>query len=224
MFENIIQVFSSSGLLTAQAFGLATLASCLAGLALFLRLQWKQESSRSFRFAMLLLPFIVQVVIMLVNGNLGTGVAVMGAFGLVRFRSLPGSAKETTYVFAAMAIGLATGTGYLGVAAFLLAMVLLVSLIYQRLERQEAETVRILRLNCLEQFQDEASVKPLLQRFCKKSELLEIKCSKKSEAFRVTWRLTLSDEEQQSKLVSAIHALNNGIEVSLSRDGGGAAI
>ena len=70
-----------------------------------------------------ILPAVVQAVIMLVNGNLGTGVAVMGAFGLVRFRSAPGNAREIGSVFLAMAIGLATGMGYLGIAVLLLIII-----------------------------------------------------------------------------------------------------
>lgn len=77
-----------------------------------------------------LLPVIVQVVIMLVNGNIGTGVAVMGAFSLVRFRSVPGSAMDICAIFLSMAVGLATGTNHLALALMLAVCVSLLNIIY----------------------------------------------------------------------------------------------
>lgn len=72
--------------------------------------------SKNFIITLVILPAVVQAIIMLVNGNLGTGVAVMGAFGLVRFRSVPGNSREIASIFLAMAVGLATGMGYVGIA------------------------------------------------------------------------------------------------------------
>ena len=107
--------------ITMWHLAVCTAVSAGLGLCLAAVHSYKNTSSRSFLMTLILLPVIVQVVIMLVNGNLGTGVAVMGAFSLVRFRSMPGSAREITSVFTAMAIGLADGMGYLGAAAFLTA-------------------------------------------------------------------------------------------------------
>ncbi len=113
-------------LLAGTAFTLGQLAMC-SGTALVLGLvcaalaQYKNRVAKGFVVTVALLPLMVQMVILLVNGSLGTGVAVMGAFGLVRFRSLPGSARDIGTIFLAMAVGLATGTGYLGVAALLVA-------------------------------------------------------------------------------------------------------
>ena len=78
---------------------------------------FKNRCSQSFAIALALLPAVVQTIITLVNGNIGAGVAVAGAFGLVRFRSAPGTAREIGVIFLAMAIGLATGMGYVVLAA-----------------------------------------------------------------------------------------------------------
>ena len=77
------------------------------------------EYTKNFVVTLLLLPALVQAVIMLVNGNLGTGVAIMGAFSLVRFRSVPGTSREISGVFYAIVVGLATGMGYLAYAAMI---------------------------------------------------------------------------------------------------------
>ena len=78
--------------------------------------------------SLLLLPMIVQTIIALVNGQLGAGIAVAGAFSLVRFRSAPASAREITSIFLAMAVGLATGMGYIAIAVILAVFVILVDI------------------------------------------------------------------------------------------------
>ena len=103
--------------ITLKIFLLCSAASVLLGIAAAFVMTRNSCSSQSFCITIALLPLAVQMVIMLVNGNLGAGVAVAGAFSLVRFRSVPGSAREIAAIFFAMTLGLATGMGYLGLAA-----------------------------------------------------------------------------------------------------------
>ena len=115
-------IFSSVFTETTAAFTFGQFLACTAvslilGLLIAAVYRYKSECTKSFAVTLVLMPVIVQMVIMLVNGNLGTGVAVAGAFSLVRFRSAPGSAKEISSIFLAMAVGLATGMGFLGTAA-----------------------------------------------------------------------------------------------------------
>ena len=114
-------IFNSIFTETTAAFTFGQFLACTAvslilGLLIAAVYRYKSECTKSFAVTLVLMPVIVQMVIMLVNGNLGTGVAVAGAFSLVRFRSAPGSAKEISSIFLAMAVGLATGMGFLGTA------------------------------------------------------------------------------------------------------------
>lgn len=77
---------------------------------------FRSKYTQSFLVTLALIPAVVCVVIMMVNGNVGAGVAVAGAFSLVRFRSVPGSAKEICAIFLAMGAGLVTGMGFIGYA------------------------------------------------------------------------------------------------------------
>lgn len=108
MLESVLSETVYTGITMGQ-FLLCTLASVLLGAALAAVHTYRNRYSRSFILTLVLLPVMVQTVIMLVNGNLGTGVAVMGAFSLVRFRSMPGNAREIGSIFLAMALGLAAG-------------------------------------------------------------------------------------------------------------------
>ncbi len=109
--------------LTLPTFLICTAASLILGLLTALVCMYRQRCSRGFAVTLAILPAMVQMVILLVNGNIGAGVAVAGAFSLVRFRSVPGTAREIGAIFLAMAIGLATGMGYVALAAIFFVIV-----------------------------------------------------------------------------------------------------
>ena len=120
MLDSIFRSLFDSALAAVIAPGTFLLCvgfSLLLGLLLCVMSLWRAKASPSFAVTLALLPAVVCVVIMMVNGNLGTGVAVAGAFSLVRFRSAPGSAREISAIFTAMGAGLIAGMGYLAYAA-----------------------------------------------------------------------------------------------------------
>ena len=116
MFEYIFSSIITNGTLTGTEFVITMLCAFLCGLIIAGAYMIKNRYSMSFVTTLVLLPAIVELVIILVNGNIGAGVAVAGAFSLVRFRSAPGRGQEITGIFLAMAAGLATGMGYVGIA------------------------------------------------------------------------------------------------------------
>ena len=120
--ESLVGAVSAADFLLCCVFSVVLGAAC-AGVYMF-----RHSYSKNFVVTLALLPLIVQMVITLVNGNLGAGIAVMGVFNLVRFRSIPGSAKDIGSVFLAMAIGLATGMGFLGLAVVFTVVVAVVNL------------------------------------------------------------------------------------------------
>lgn len=133
---------------------------------------YKNEYSKNFVVTLALLPAIVGAVILMVNGNLGTGIAVMGAFSLVRFRSIPGGAREIGSIFLAMAIGLASGTGYLGVALVLTLVIGGMSLILFASPFGElGETEKDLRIVIPEELDYTVIFDDLFAKYTKKSEL-----------------------------------------------------
>ena len=115
---------------SASSFLLCSVVSIVLGLVIAGVYMFRHRYSKNFVVTLALLPLIVQMVITLVNGNLGAGIAVMGVFNLVRFRSIPGSAKDIGSVFLAMAVGLATGMGFLGLAVLFTAIIAVVNVVY----------------------------------------------------------------------------------------------
>lgn len=127
----------SSGL-TLPTFLICTAASLILGLLTALVCMYRQRCSRGFAVTLAILPAMVQMVILLVNGNIGAGVAVAGAFSLVRFRSVPGTAREIRAIFLAMAIGLATGMGYVALAAIFFVIVAAALVTLSRMDEEES--------------------------------------------------------------------------------------
>ena len=113
MLDSIFSSVISNATITIQEFLICMAVSLVLGLVTAGVYMYKNTYSKSFAITLAILPAAVQLVIVMVNGQLGAGIAVAGAFGLVRFRSVPGNAREIGSVFMAMAVGLATGMGYI---------------------------------------------------------------------------------------------------------------
>ena len=171
IFGSVLNLTSNgTTTLTIEGAIVCTLASLVMGMVIAFVYMYKNTYRKSFVMTLALLPAIVQIVIMLVNGNLGVGVAVMGAFNLVRFRSIPGSAREIGTIFMAMAIGLTTGMGYIGygfVFLFILAIanILLTTFSFGEgsLEEKELKITIPENLDYADIFDD------LFEKICKKS-------------------------------------------------------
>lgn len=130
LFNNIID--DTSATLTLADFLICFISAILLGMILVFGYKNSGNTKKDFMVVLAILPFVVQMVIMLVNGNLGTGVAVMGAFSLIRFRSAPGTAREIGAIFISMAIGLAVGTGYIGLSWLFTILVCIIWAVYQK--------------------------------------------------------------------------------------------
>ena len=139
-------ILAASGSITLGEILLCTGTSLVLGVVIALIYTFKNTYNRSFVITLALLPVLVQSVILVVNGNLGTGVAVAGAFSLIRFRSVPGSAREIVSIFFAVAIGLSNGMGYVAYAVLFTAIVGVVMLVYIQVGRGGEGGARSLRV------------------------------------------------------------------------------
>ena len=134
MFEKLFNgIFALEGqaVISITDFLLCILISVVAGVIIALSYTYKSRYTKSFIMTICILPAVVCAVIMMVNGNIGTGVAVAGAFSLVRFRSAPGSAKEICTIFIAMGTGLISGMGYLGYSVLFAILMGIVTVIFK---------------------------------------------------------------------------------------------
>ena len=205
--------------LTLSAFLICTAVSLVLGLGTALVAQYRVSSTQSFAVTLALLPAIVQVVIMLVNGNLGAGVAVAGAFSLVRFRSAPGTAREITALFLAMALGLATGMGYVVLAALFFAIAALAIWGLTALGfGRPAAAQRVLKITIPENLDYDGLFDDLLARYTKTHELIRVKTGSMGTLYELEYRITLPVGTVPKEFLDALRCRNGNLGISCGRE------
>ena len=192
--------------------------SLVIGLMLAGFSMYRSRYTKSFVVTLALLPAVVCVVIMMVNGNVGAGVAVAGAFSLVRFRSVPGTAREIGMLFLAMGAGLVAGMGYLGYAVLFTLILGGVNMLYSFLNfgsakgeaRDKVLTVTIPEdLNYSQVFTD------IFAKYTVSSQLVRVKTTNMGSLYRLTYHITLKDAGKEKEMLDAIRCRNGNLEVSL---------
>ena len=213
MFNSIL-----SDTLSIDSFIICILCSLVLGAALAWVHSRFNTSSKGFVITIALLPAIVQMVIMLVNGNLGTGVAVMGAFSLVRFRSVPGNAKEINSIFLAMAVGLATGTGYIA-AAVLFALILGgVSILYHATNIWEPkQKEKELKITIPEGLDYMGIFDDLFQKYTLKNELIKAKTANMGSLYKLEYRIQLKNPSEEKQFIDELRCRNGNLEINCGR-------
>jgi len=201
-------------------FLLCICVSLIVGVILAGAYMYRSRYTKSFVVTLALLPTVVCVVIMMVNGNVGTGVAVAGAFSLVRFRSVPGTAKEITGLFLAMSVGLVAGMGYLGFAVLFAVILSAVCMLYSLSDFgavKNGERYKTLRITLPEDLDYSGVFTPVLERYTSQWELIQVRTTNMGSMFRVTYRVTLRSPQDEKKLIDAIRCRNGNLEVEVSR-------
>ena len=214
VFDNeLIQTIS------VQDFLLCLGVSLLLGLIMALAYMFKNEHTKSFLVTLALLPAVVCVVIMMVNGNIGAGVAVAGAFSLVRFRSAPGSAKEIVTIFLAMGAGLIAGMGYLGFAALFTVIMCVMFLIYNAVAgNSKSESVnKTIKITIPEDLDYTGAFDDIFAEYTKKNELVKVKTTNMGSMFRLTYNVTLRDATKEKEMIDRIRERNGNLEIMVSK-------
>ncbi len=193
-------------------------ASVLFGIIIALIHMYKNSYSKNFVVTLALLPVMVQLVIMLVNGNLGAGVAVMGAFSLIRFRSVPGNARDISSIFLSMGVGLATGMGYIGVAAIFVALVALLNLVFFSSSFGERNgSVKELKITIPESLDFESVFDDIFYKYAASRELIRVKTTNMGSLFELHYSIALKNEAFQKKMIDEIRCRNGNLNISCGR-------
>ena len=204
--------------ITASAFFICTAVSLVLGLGAAALSMYKSKYSQSFVLTLAMLPAMVQVIIMLVNGNIGAGVAVAGAFGLIRFRSAPGSAKEIGMVFLATAIGLATGMGYVALAAaFFAVMAAFVLLLTTAGFGAGAADERELKITIPESLDYDGLFDDLFRTYTRSAELTRVKTTNMGTLYELVYRITLRDASATKAFLDALRTRNGNLTITCGK-------
>lgn len=215
IFDNdLISVISISDFLLCVGISL------LIGIFLAAVYTFKSRYTKSFVLTLAMLPAVVCVVIMMVNGNVGAGVAVAGAFSLVRFRSVPGTAKEIGTIFLAMGAGLVVGMGYLGYAVLFTLILGIFMLLCSALglgTKKGNSRERILRVTIPEDLDYTEIFDDLFEQYTASHQLDSVKTTNMGSMFRLVYSIKLKNPLDEKKFIDEIRCRNGNLEVAMSK-------
>ena len=221
MLENLFRGLFDSDLTSVISvidFLLCLGFSLVLGLVMAFAYMYRTQYTKSFVVTLALLPAVVCVVILLVNGNVGTGVAVAGAFSLVRFRSVPGSAKEICTLFLAMGAGLITGMGYLGFAVLFTLVMCAMFMLYNHIDfgaKKNSDSYKIFSITIPEDLEYDGVFDEVLNRYAAESELTEVTTTNMGSLFQLTYQLRLRERGLEKAMIDELRCLNGNLKISL---------
>ena len=212
-------LFTVTGSMTLSAFLTCVLVALALGLVMAVVYIFRAEYTRSFAATLVMLPAIVCVVIIMVGGNLGAGVAVAGTFSLIRFRSVPGSAREICALFLSVAVGIACGMGYPLFAVIFAAIMCLVSLLLTASNfggHKNGALRKVLRITVPEDLDYTGVFDDLLQKYTSHAELAAVKTTNLGSLNRLTYNLVLKRAGTEKALIDELRCRNGNLEISIS--------
>ena len=220
--ENLFRGLFDSELTTVIGvtdFMLCLGLSLVLGLIMAVSYMYRTRYTKSFVVTLALLPAVVCVVIMMVNGNVGTGVAVAGAFSLVRFRSVPGTAKEICALFLGMGAGLISGMGYLGFAVLFTLIMCGMFLLYDNLEfgaGNKKNLYKTLNVTIPEDLDYTGVFDDIFTEYTIEHNLSRVKTTNMGSLFRPTYDITLKDAAGEKEMIDKIRCRNGNLEITVS--------
>ena len=218
MLNSILNETVSANAVDIKGFFICVGVSLVLGFFIALLHTYKTTSSKSFATTLALLPAIVCIVIMMVNGSIGTGIAVAGAFSLVRFRSQPGTAKEICSIFLAMAAGLITGMGYILCAVVFVAIMAAVMLVYNAVGFGNEEldlSEKTLKILIPESLDYSNAFTDLFEKYTLGSSLVAVKTTNMGSMFRLTYNVKLKDVEEEKNFIDDLRCRNGNLEIMM---------
>ena len=180
---------------------------------------FKTVQSRSFAVMLTLLPLVSAVIIFTVNDNLGVGVAVAGAFTLVRFRSVAGNGREMLAIFASMAIGMLLGMGYIAFAVLVFFAIAVMFLVITATGFGERHEVRTLRIRVPEDLDYDGLFDDILDRYTSMCQLEKVRTANMGTVYELTYSVAMKDLARSKQMIDEIRVRNGNLNVSIGSYG-----
>ncbi len=214
MFDSII----SSGSITVQVVLICMVVSIIEGFAISIIYKSCGGGSKNFVVTLAMLPVIVMSVILMVNGNLGAGVAVAGTFSLVRFRSAAGTSRDICGIFFAMAVGLATGMGYIAFSVMITAVVgALMFVLFKTSFSGNGESKKNLKVTIPEDLDYEEIFDDIFDKYTEHAELVKTKTTNMGSMFELDYEIVMKKDAKQKSFIDEIRCRNGNLTVSYGR-------
>lgn len=214
-------IFDSAGSITVWNFLICLAVALLLGTFLAFTYAFRGRATKSYIITLALLPSAVSMVIMLVNGNLGAGVAVAGAFSLIRFRSSPGTAREIVSIFLTMCIGLAVGMGFIGYAALFTVIMGIILLILNMIGiwDKHFSKEKMLRITIPEDLNYTEIFEDIFEEYTDKHETVSVKTTNMGSMFKLKYNIVLKDSSREKQFIDDLRCRNGNLEIAITDKG-----
>lgn len=206
--------------ITLDVYLICLLTAGACGVLTALAASFRSHASKSFLTSLILLPMIVCTVIAMVNGNIGTGVAVMGAFSLIRFRSVPGKARDIVVIFLAMTAGLACAGGYVGIA-LVFTLIVGLGMVIISLVPMGNERCMDLHITIPESLRYANEFDDLFSKYLKSHRLVQAKTTNMGSLYKLHYRVEMKDAKQGQAFIDDLRCRNGNLEIALCEVMGG---
>lgn len=201
--------------MTLKVYLICLAVAAVCGVIAALAAAFRSYVTKSYLTALILLPMIVTTVILMVNGNVGTGVAVMGAFSLVRFRSVAGKAKDIAAIFLAMTAGLACAAGFVGIAV-LFTLVVAAAIVITALIPMGEERRMELHITVPETLRFAGAFDDLFKEYLKSCRLVKTKTSHLGSLYKLLYRVEMKDMNRVQDFIDQLRCRNGNLEIALT--------
>lgn len=216
MFESIFNNAGSG--LTVSSAAVCTGASLALGLVIAICYYLSGKGSKTFGATLVVLPAMVQTVIMLVNGSLGAGIAILGAFSLIRFRSVPGNSHDISCIFFAMIVGLANGMGYITYSVFITVFIGIVMIVLHRLPLpSKEERQQLLKITIYEDLDYTDIFEDLFEQYLVSCELQTVKTVNMGSMYQMQYLIEQKDKAKEKEFIDALRCRNGNLTIVCSR-------
>lgn len=216
LFERLLPEATQA--ITLPVFAICLASALILGAVMALCYTYRATYTKSFVISLALLPSITCVVVMMVSGSLGAGVAVAGAFSLVRFRSNPGTAKEICAVFLAMAVGLACGMGCPGFGALFAMVLCLMNLLYESIgfgDKSKQDLRRTLQITIPEELNFHGAFDDLFATYTSEATLVKVRTTNLGSLNKLTYNLVFLEEGLEKSFIDDLRCRNGNLEISI---------
>lgn len=213
MLESIIKTATE---LSIETLLLCSLTSVGLGIVISLVHRFTSKYNKNFLITLAVLPILVQSIILMVSGNLGTSIAILGAFSLVRFRSLPGTSKEILSVFFSMTIGLATGMGQLLFAVIITGIVSLLLIILSKIKFGDRGNTKILKVTLPDNLDYTEVFDDIFDKYLKSYSLEKVKTTNLGSLFELTYSVVVKSDINEKEFIDEIRSRNGNLKIILS--------
>jgi len=218
MLETLSSSITTSDISMAMALAVCTIVSLILGLGVSFVYRYKNAYSQGLATTLVLIPALVQIVIMLASGNIGVGVALAGAFSLIRFRSVPGNARDIGHLFFSMGLGFVTGLGYLFFAFMFFVIIGGASLILTATDFGRGEfNYRKLRIKIPESLDYEGLFDDVLEKYTTSHELENVRTTQMGSLYELTYTIRLKSSSIPKSFIDELRVRNGNLSILLGR-------